>query len=198
MTWLEYYGLRDNHFWVQSTLKRGTHIIKHLDPKQFWDECILAYQELTPYIFFYMFYYIIYIHSPSYEYFVSYILCFFKVREALKGLELNNAAVWKMEKIRQQSPDHPDAPWFITGPYLALCWVLDVIYDKRPIERFWFLETVARMPYFAYISMLHLYESLGWWRAGAELRRVSLSIWKQFESRKSVNSVSDDERLSTE
>jgi hypothetical protein len=42
---------------------------------------------------------------------------------------------------------------------------------KHP-QRFWFLETVARMPYFSYISMLHLYESLGWWRAGAELRRV--------------------------
>lgn len=28
------------------------------------------------------------------------------------------------------------------------------------------------MPYFSYISMLHLYESLGWWRAGAELRKV--------------------------
>ena len=23
------------------------------------------------------------------------------------------------------------------------------------------------MPYFNYITMLHLYESLGWWRAGA-------------------------------
>ena len=32
------------------------------------------------------------------------------------------------------------------------------------------------MPYFAYISMLHLYESLGWWRAGAELRRVSQTL----------------------
>ncbi len=52
--------------------------------------------------------------------------------------------------------------------------MLDVIYDKRPIQRFWFLEVVARMPYFSYISMLHLYESLGWWRAGAELRRVSV------------------------
>lgn len=28
----------------------------------------------------------------------------------------------------------------------------------RPIARFWFLETVARMPYFSYISMLHFYE----------------------------------------
>ena len=39
-------------------------------------------------------------------------------------------------------------------------------------QRFWVLETVARMPYFSYISILHLYESLGWWRAGAELRKV--------------------------
>ncbi len=28
------------------------------------------------------------------------------------------------------------------------------------------------MPYFSYISCLHLYESLGWWRAAAELRKV--------------------------
>ena len=39
--------------------------------------------------------------------------------------------------------------------------------------RFWVLETVARIPYFAYISMLHLYETLGWWRAGASLRKVA-------------------------
>jgi len=49
--------------------------------------------------------------------------------------------------------------------------VLDIIYDKRPVQRFWFLEVVARMPYFSYISMLHLYESLGWWRAGAARAR---------------------------
>lgn len=34
------------------------------------------------------------------------------------------------------------------------------------------LEEVARMPYFSYVSMLHLYETLGWWRAGADLRKV--------------------------
>lgn len=99
-----------------------------------------------------------------------------QIRASLRELTLNNAAVWDKERARQKRPDHPKAPWFISGPYLALCWVLDVIYDERPIERFWFLETVARMPYFAYISMLHLYESLGWWRAGAELRRVSFLV----------------------
>lgn len=28
------------------------------------------------------------------------------------------------------------------------------------------------MPYFSYVSMLHLYETLGWWRAGADLRKI--------------------------
>merc|ERR1719321_1637849 len=46
-------------------------------------------------------------------------------------------------------------------PYKGLCTFLDVVYKERPIQRFWFLETVARMPYFSYISMLHLYETLG-------------------------------------
>lgn len=38
---------------------------------------------------------------------------------------------------------------------------IDVAFDGRPIARFWFLETVARMPYFAYMTTLHLYETLG-------------------------------------
>ena len=28
------------------------------------------------------------------------------------------------------------------------------------------------MPYLSYVSMLHLYESLGWWRRSAETKRV--------------------------
>lgn len=51
------------------------------------------------------------------------------------------------------------------------CFALDELFENRPIARFWFLEIVARIPYFAYISMLHLYESLGWWRV-PELRKV--------------------------
>lgn len=51
------------------------------------------------------------------------------------------------------------------------CFALDELFENRPIARFWFLEIVARIPYFAYVSMLHLYESLGWWRV-PELRKV--------------------------
>lgn len=48
---------------------------------------------------------------------------------------------------------------------------MDNLFDERPIQRFWFLEIIARIPYFSYVSMLHLYESFGWWR-GPELRKV--------------------------
>jgi ubiquinol oxidase len=39
-------------------------------------------------------------------------------------------------------------------------------------SRFFLLETVARMPYFSYITMLHLYESLGFWRRSADVKRI--------------------------
>lgn len=28
------------------------------------------------------------------------------------------------------------------------------------------------MPYFTYISMLHLYETLGWWSIGSDVRKI--------------------------
>jgi hypothetical protein len=31
------------------------------------------------------------------------------------------------------------------------------------------------MPYFSYITMLHLYESFGWWRAGEQRMRPQYS-----------------------
>lgn len=46
------------------------------------------------------------------------------------------------------------------------CYCLDELFEDRPIARFWFLETIA-----SYVSMLHLYESFGWWRE-PELRKV--------------------------
>lgn len=46
---------------------------------------------------------------------------------------------------------HPSPGRYIRAPFFALCWTLDVVYNKRPIQRFWVLETVARIPYFAYI-----------------------------------------------
>jgi len=93
---------------------------------------------------------------------------------ALDELTLDDASVAAREPARARAaPEGADpAPWPVRLPFAALCLLLDALYAGRPLQRFWVLETVARVPYFAYISVLHLYESVGLWRAGAELRRV--------------------------
>lgn len=95
------------------------------------------------------------------------------IRAELDKLRLSVKGVIRREHERIAASGATPSPWYVKTPFFALCWVLDAMYgDERPIARFWVLETVARIPYFAYISILHLYESLGFWRAGAELRRV--------------------------
>jgi hypothetical protein len=90
------------------------------------------------------------------------------VREKLRRLTLSNDAIWARERQRPEVR----APLIIKAPYLILCLLLDVLFDGNPIERFYFLETVARMPYFSYITMLHAYETLGWWRRSSDAKRV--------------------------
>lgn len=97
---------------------------------------------------------------------ISCVCVALQIRQSLKQLKLSNKAVWDRERRREASGAGVNTPWFVRAVYLSLCVFLDMAYHNRPIQRFWFLETVARMPYFSYITMLHLYESLGWWRAG--------------------------------
>lgn len=39
---------------------------------------------------------------------------------------------------------------------------LAAVYGERHYARFYALETIARVPYFAYTSVLHLYEARSW------------------------------------
>ncbi|OAE23311.1 hypothetical protein AXG93_1713s1110 [Marchantia polymorpha subsp. ruderalis] len=58
--------------------------------------------------------------------------------------------------------------------------MLDVIFEDRPIQRFWFLETVARMPYFS-------------WRSGAEVRKVHFAEeWNEMHHLKIMESLGGD------
>jgi ubiquinol oxidase len=52
--------------------------------------------------------------------------------------------------------------------------MLDTVFEgpSSVPSRFFLLETVARMPYFSYISMLHLYETLGFWRRSSDVKRI--------------------------
>lgn len=91
------------------------------------------------------------------------------MQQKLKQLTLNSTAIWEREL-----KDGPiEAPLLIKIPYLALCFLLDTVFEGRYTpSRFFLLETVARMPYFSYIAMLHLYETLGFWRRSADMKRI--------------------------
>ena len=39
--------------------------------------------------------------------------------------------------------------------------IIDYLYRGRDYQRFWVLEEIARAPYFAFLSVLHLRESMG-------------------------------------
>uniref|UniRef100_A0A7S0BH45 Ubiquinol oxidase n=1 Tax=Rhodosorus marinus TaxID=101924 RepID=A0A7S0BH45_9RHOD len=88
------------------------------------------------------------------------------------GLTLDNDLVRERERVREEkTPLYSISPLPSRIIYSSVCWFLDAVYHERPIPRFWFLETVARMPYFAYLSVLHLYETFGWWHV-SELRKI--------------------------
>ena len=90
-----------------------------------------------------------------------------KLRKSLKNLKLDDKKIWK----REQQREHIECPRTMLVIYYAICYILDVIFKDKPIDRFWFLETVARMPYFSYVAILHMYETLGWWELDSNLKR---------------------------
>ncbi|KAF7840576.1 ubiquinol oxidase 4, chloroplastic/chromoplastic [Senna tora] len=57
--------------------------------------------------------------------------------------------------------------------------ILDAFYHDRHYARFFVLETIARVPYFAFISVLHMYESFGWWRRADYLKVHFAESWNE-------------------
>lgn len=57
--------------------------------------------------------------------------------------------------------------------------LLNTFYRQRLYPRFYVLETVARVPYFAYTSVLHLYETMGWRRKSDWLKVHFAESWNE-------------------
>ncbi|XP_031394854.1 ubiquinol oxidase 4, chloroplastic/chromoplastic [Punica granatum] len=57
--------------------------------------------------------------------------------------------------------------------------ILDSLYHDRHYARFFVLETIARVPYFAFMSVLHMYESFGWWRRADYLKVHFAESWNE-------------------
>lgn len=110
----------------------------------------------------------------------------------LEQLTLNSTAIWETE--RAEGPI--EAPLIIKVPYLVLCWLLDVLFEEKYVfSRFFLLETVARMPYFSYINMLHLYETLGFWRRSSDVKRIHFAEeWNEFNHLLIMESLGGDQQ----
>jgi hypothetical protein len=57
--------------------------------------------------------------------------------------------------------------------------VLGMVYKDRPYARFAALETIARVPYFSYTSVLHLYETFGWFRQKEYMQIHFAESWNE-------------------
>ncbi|KAL8151257.1 hypothetical protein V2J09_021065 [Rumex salicifolius] len=89
-----------------------------------------------------------------------------------KGMPLENqdATSFEMRVIKFEHAFNV----FLTDTVIK---VLDTFYEGRHYPRFYVLENIARVPYFAFISVLHLYESFGWWRRADYLQELGGNAW---------------------
>lgn len=68
---------------------------------------------------------------------------------------------------------------------LAVGFLKNALFDtffsgaERDFARFYALETIARVPYFSYLSVLHLYETLGRWRRAKYLKLHFAESWNE-------------------
>ena len=114
-----------------------------------------------------------------------------ELQAKLSELTLDSEKIWDRERARGPIV----APWIIKIPYFVLCYLLDVVFEGRnAFSRFFLLETVARMPYFSYITMLHLYETLGFWRRSADIKRIHFAEeWNEFHHLLIMESLGGDQ-----
>ncbi|WP_228058078.1 alternative oxidase [Nostoc sp. LEGE 12447] len=74
--------------------------------------------------------------------------------------------------------------------------LLNTFYQGRDrvFARFFVLETVARVPYFAFTSVLHLYETMGWWCKSDWLKVHFAEFWNELHHLLIAESLGGNDR----
>ena len=67
--------------------------------------------------------------------------------------------------------------------------------EDRAYARFYALETIARVPYFSYLSVLHLYETLGKWRRAKYLKLHFAESWNELHHLLIMEELGGSERF---
>lgn len=67
--------------------------------------------------------------------------------------------------------------------------------DTRDYARFYALETIARVPYFSYLSVLHVYETLGKWRRAKYLKLHFAESWNELHHLLIMEELGGNERF---
>ena len=73
--------------------------------------------------------------------------------------------------------------------------IIDKLYEWRDYSRFYALETVARVPYFSFLSVLHLYETLGFWRRADYLKVHFAQTMNEFHHLLIMESLGGDDKF---
>mmetsp|Transcript_11708 Transcript_11708/g.37194 ORF Transcript_11708/g.37194 Transcript_11708/m.37194 type:complete len:359 (+) Transcript_11708:48-1124(+) len=116
------------------------------------------------------------------------------------GDDLHNGSLTRQCCARLSLPPPPCTPWWGAQGDDAGGWppaqvkLLDVMYEGQTYPRFYVLETIARVPYFAYMSVLHLYESLGWWRRADYISVHFAETWNELHHLLIMESLGGDKK----
>ena len=111
------------------------------------------------------------------------------------SLEDYDSTEYPAADVHDQSP----IPRLERAVNSAIIWsavlVIDKLYEGRDYPRFYALETVARVPYFSFLSVLHLYETLGFWRRADYLKVHFAQTMNEFHHLLIMESMGGDERF---